>query len=259
MAAPVGGDPTQVGGPAQTEPGVVKSTLTGGDDAQKADPAKDQQPQKPTWAAQLPKDQQADADLTKFSTLGDLWKGYKDLAGKAGKPAVPGEGATAEEIAAYRKAIGVPEKPEDYKLEAKDLPQGVKLDEKLTTEFKSKAHALGIPPKEAQDLFSWYNQQFAARLQESQAAKTAEVEGWKQSVKEKWGASYDPNLRLARRAFALYGGEELAKVMDTSGLGEHPAMLEAFANIGRAIAEEKLLDPKAPAGARKPDAEVFYS
>lgn len=262
MPEPVVGDPVN-GGPQPTEPGVVKSALTGGDLAPKpAEPAQpvQQAPQKPTWAAQLPKDLQSDEDLIndpKAASLGDLWKGYKELKGKAGQIAVPGEGASAEEISAYRKAIGVPEKAEDYALEAKDLPQGMKVDDKLVADFKAKAFELGIPAKTAQELFGFYNAHQVAQFKAVQESQKTTIEGWKTSAKEKWGDNYDTNLRMARLAFSQFGDEELAKYMDDTGLGEHPGMLEAFRRIGAAIADNKLLEPRGPVG-RKSDAEVMF-
>ena len=256
MPDTVAGDPVN-GEPQRTDTGSGGSTLTGGDPAPKTEPAP-AQPQKPTWAAQLPKDLQSDEALTKFATIGDLWKGYRDLEGKVGKSiAVPGENATAEELAAYRKAIGVPEKPEDYKLEAKDLPEGVKLDEKLTAEFRAKAHELGMSQAGAEKLFAWYNQQVVGSLKASVESQKATVEAWQKTVRDQWGQNYEPNVRLARRAFAAFGGKELAEFMDKTGAGENPAVLEAFRAIGAAISESKLIEPKGAPG-RKSDADVIY-
>jgi hypothetical protein len=64
-----------------------------------------------------------------FKTVDDLAKSYREAEHairNGGKFNVPGDDAKPEEVAAYHKAIGVPEKAEDYTI---TLPEGVKEDE----------------------------------------------------------------------------------------------------------------------------------
>lgn len=116
----------------------------------------------PAWMAQLPSDLKADQSLTKFATIGDLGKSYKELEGKLGKVAVlPDEKASAEEWAAYRKAIGIPEKPEDYKLEKVQLPKPLELDPKAVTEYLALAHKLNMTSEQVKAIHTWYYQNLA--------------------------------------------------------------------------------------------------
>lgn len=99
--------------------------------------------------------------LSTVKTFGDLNKMLTDsmTAARAkteGMVRVPGEGAKPEEIAAFHKALGVPEKPDDYEHK---LPEGVKPEqlnaEQLKT-WKAKLHAQGIPKKQAETIINEY-------------------------------------------------------------------------------------------------------
>jgi len=46
------------------------------------DEPKDAKPQRPAWMAQLPKDLQEDDTLTRFKTIGEIGKAYRELEGK---------------------------------------------------------------------------------------------------------------------------------------------------------------------------------
>jgi hypothetical protein len=48
------------------------------------------------------------------------------------------------------------------------------------------------------------------------------------------GGGFDANLGLARQALQRFGDDELRQLLNRSGLGDHPAVLRAFARAGRA-------------------------
>lgn len=84
------------------------------------------------WLDRLPPELEGGKiTLGKYRTLPDLAKAHINLQELLGKKStainIPGEGATPEEISGYRKAIGAPEKVEDYKLKPEKLPDGVTL------------------------------------------------------------------------------------------------------------------------------------
>lgn len=120
------------------------------------------------WQEVLPEDLRATA--ANFKTLPDVVKSLietKRLAsGKLdGMVKIPGEGATPEEIAAFNKARGVPEKPEDYGL---TKPQGdiANLwDDESVGAFAKEAHAKGLSKAETQWLVEYQLQQRHASMQ----------------------------------------------------------------------------------------------
>lgn len=82
------------------------------------------------------------------------------LAG-AGKIEIPGEDATPEQLAAFSKAIGVPEKVEDYKLTFAD-DAAKKIFEKNLADM----HAARLTPKQAQAMINKWQTQLADKKAE---------------------------------------------------------------------------------------------
>jgi hypothetical protein len=66
------------------------------------------------------------------------------------------------------------------------------------------------------------------------------------ALKAEWGRAYDQNIGFARKAFKEYGGDALASKMESSGLGNDPDVLKAFANIARTTMADK--DLAGPSG-----------
>jgi hypothetical protein len=80
---------------------------------------------------------------------------------------VPGEGATPEEIAAFHKGLGVPEKPEDYDFTP---PEGADWNTDLIDQFKPVFHKLGVPPKAARELAAMHEQLVGEQVKAGQAS-----------------------------------------------------------------------------------------
>lgn len=161
---------------------------------------------------------------------------------KAGKTiVVPDENATPEQIAAFRSKLGVPEKPDGYKLE---VPEGV------PPEFASTAaqwfHENGVPAKAAEAIAAKWNEFNAAQAtafeEKFVADSQAEFAAWEREQ----GAAAKQNVELAKRAAAQFipaadaaqraemisnieraiGTANFMKMMTAigSGLGEHKSV-----------------------------------
>lgn len=96
---------------------------------------------------------------------------YRDLDNKlngGGLIKVPGKDAKPEDIAEYHKAIGVPEKHEDYINHIK-LENGAVIgdaDKPILNSFTEALHKAGAPPSTVNAAANWYY-----KLQEEQAAE----------------------------------------------------------------------------------------
>jgi len=195
----------------------------------------------PAWMAQLPQDLKEDQSLTKFQTIGDLGKSYKELEGKLGKAIVlPGEKATDEEKVRYRKSIGVPDKPEDYKLDPVELPGGITKDEATEKAFLAKAHELNLTLDQVKNVHQWYYKQLADDMK---VVKTtmAEVET---AMAKEYGADWSQAKGFMERGFAQFADAETAKLFDLSGLGNHPGVIRMFIKMGKLITEHPFVDGK---------------
>ena len=96
------------------------------------------------WTQQVPKEIRENPELAKelasFEKLEDLVKAHFELKGKS---AIPGKDAKPEDVAAFWKALGYPEKPEQYAL-AKDKTAGT---------FLAAAHAARLTDEQASALW----------------------------------------------------------------------------------------------------------
>ncbi len=132
---------------------------------------------------------------------------------------------------------GVPEKPEDYKV---FIPEGVPADEKVVKGFQAVAKDLGLTQAQVDKLVDFHNANILRGLE----AQKAMAEEGRKFLKKTWGDQYEANLALADRGFEAFGTKALVDVLTQTGLKDHPAMVHAFANIGKAISEDALVLPE---------------
>lgn len=183
----------------------------------------------------------------RFASPADVVKNHFELRKKLSTAIVPpNDGASEDDVAAYhanvRKALGVPETPEGYA-----LPESVAA---LTDDGKAalgrvvaKMHAAGAAPAAVSAAVEEYLSYSAEQTAQAEAASAQALAKADESLKREWGQDYEANKALAVRAFTALGGDNLAHVMNTAmfegvPLGNHPAMIKAFAEIGRRTSED---------------------
>ena len=209
--------------------------------------------EKPAWMDQLPSDLQEHEGLTQFATIGDMGKAFIDRDGKlteaTGKlgNSIPklGDNPTPEEVNKFHNAVGRPEKVDGYEFaRPTNLPEGIAISDDVENAFRSKFHELGISKKAGQELYNYYMQFWTGGLEaDGEARKTAVEEGIK-SLEAEWGArdteQYKANVTLMDRAVERFGGAELKKHMDDTGMGNNPLFIKTFVQIGKAMSEDTL-------------------
>ena len=180
------------------------------------------------WETFKPKDQN--------EFVQQLSKGYVEsqrLIGKKGL-IVPDDNAPPEKWAEFYKALGRPDSPDGYEVKP---PEGMTLDSEedkaALAAWKKELHEAGVPAKTAARLVGKY-------LSDRHAERSAlakEQENWVNQTKTKFGEKLDENVNFAKHALRQIGTPELSALLDSSGLGNHPAVVEAFAKAGRALSE----------------------
>lgn len=143
---------------------------------------------------------------------GDAGAGSKGEGGDGNKPAVP----------------------EAYEFK---MPEGVEIDKDAAAEFSSIAKELKLDQAGAQKVAD-----VAVKMAQRQLeAHAVQVQGWVESAKsdkEFGGEKFDENLATAKKALDTFGSPALRKVLDETGLTNHPDMIRAFWKIGQAISED---------------------
>lgn len=146
----------------------------------------------------------------------------------------------AEGIKAFRAALGVPEKPEDY-----NLPVVEGGSPELVGQVASLLHKHGIPAEAGRALLKDYyelEKSWAARDAESMQAAFQKELG---ELKTEWGGKYEANKEIADRAFKAFGTEagltdlERDAIIDAVGLGKAAKLFHA---IGTRLGEAGTVD-----------------
>lgn len=206
-----------------------------------AAPATGGDPPVASWRDSLPDDLKADPSLKDIADVGTLAKSYVHAQKAVGNNvAIPGKTATPEELSAFYQKLGRPEAPDKYDFGKDPDDLAFKANDEVKSNYMKKAHEAGLSNRQASQLYQWYmgNMSSAAKSHEQQLKQTYD-EGVK-SLKTEWGDAFDQNVDLARAAVAEFGGEELQKLLDDTGLGNDARVIKAMANVGRGMTEDRL-------------------
>ena len=157
-----------------------------------------------------------------------------------GMTKIPGKDATPEEIAQYRKDIGVPDEAKGYDL---TLGEGMVIgdeDKEMVDGFLDTAHAGNYSQQQVTDGLNWYYQNqenlLAARAEADAAHKVGAVE----ELRSEWGPEYPANINLMANYLATDFGEGIAELItgarlaDGTPLANHPDILRGFVAKARA-------------------------
>lgn len=147
-----------------------------------------------------------------------------------------------EGLAAFRKAIGVPETPDQYP--APPLPEGLVADEATDKQLRAWALELGWTPQQytgfAQRIADWN----VATQRQQQQQRAASLEAARAALRTEWGPAYDAQVQLANTAAAAFADEKDLAALAEAGLLEHPAFLRLMAQVGQAVAPDRLSRPQ---------------
>lgn len=210
----------------------------------------------PEWYQNLSAEAQGEAPSARdwikskgFKTLDELATSYRtaeQAIRDSGRVKVPGEGAPAAELAAFHKAIGVPDKPEDYVIE---LPKGadgeplkgadgepIKLDDTLIGRLRPVAQKLGAQ----KGVFEGLAREFIQGQLDDMADHDAQQKTLASETAKGWGAQKADNLAAidAAAAHFKFSKDDLTGMRNVLGADR---ALNFLADIGRGMSEDRLL------------------
>ena len=192
------------------------------------------------WLDRLPGElDPAKQTLAKYRGLPELAKSHFELQQLLGKKSsavnIPGEKSTPEEVAAFRKAVGVPETADGYNLKPEKLPDGVTWDDATGKAYAEIAHKHHIPAAAMKELAALQLSQEAMRAEEVGRMFDEKYERSRQELQTAWGANFDKNIKTAKQL------AELAKLdPNTWGAGD-PNVVQALVRIAGMLSEDKLV------------------
>jgi hypothetical protein len=195
------------------------------------------------WVDTLPPDLKEYAGtLGKYPNAAELLRGHgnaQKLIGQRVAPGVkvPGPDAKPEEIAAYRKAIGVPDDVTGYGLKKPDaLPEGVEWNEEEVGKFGALAHELGFIPAQAQKLVAYDTERMAKMNLGDKTKLDTFIQGERDALKKEWGENYQNNIGKALKTAELLGLDP-----KDAEIGNSAKMIKALYSAAALIQEDKFV------------------
>lgn len=150
----------------------------------------------------------------------------------------PGKDADEKEVAAYRKAIGVPESPEEYDFgDDKD-----KDEETLAAEsaWAKRFHDNNVPNELAQKLVEMVREDEKAAAEAQAADDKKFLEEAEADMRKRHKDDYDRVIKAGEEFLRQFGGDhELSKIELKNGqlLGSFPPFLDAIGKAGLSLNE----------------------
>jgi hypothetical protein len=175
---------------------------------------------------------------------------YEGKFDRGGLVKVPGKDAKPEEIAEFNKALGVPEKPEDYFKDIK-LENGAVIgdaDKPLADSFAAALHPAGASPAVVSAALNWYY-----KHQEEQAAAMDEADDdfrreSERALKDEFGPAYRRMTNAIGPLFATApGGTDIknegslyarlmgGRLADGSIIGNNPDIVRWLVSIAQDV------------------------
>lgn len=202
----------------------------------------------PDFASLIPADYRDKPWVKETKDLGALFKRTDDLLTEIGKrPAgIPADNAKPEEIAAFNKAFGVPDKPEAYQLP--EVPAGLPKNEKYIEGMRKVFIKAGVNARQAKILAEGNNELVGALMKEMGQADEAQDADFDKLAGETFGQRKDEALKGANILISKFVPEKMkAHVANLSNEN-----LIVLAGVLDAVRKEYISEDRFPTGGGAP-------
>lgn len=152
---------------------------------------------------------------------------------ESGKVKVPGEGATADELAAFREAIGAPKEAAGYEVVMPEAAKEFEIDTAVLDPLKEIAFKHGIPAAAFKEL----SETFLGNAVEDAKAEVIRTDTDAAAKVKEWGPLAAQRKEEFRRGAELLGlnKADVANIQREFGAGR---TLDMFAKIGQLAGED---------------------
>lgn len=141
------------------------------------------------------------------------------------------------------------------------LSENTTLDDKHVEDLTAFAKEKGLSQEVAQEILSREEKAVSSYIESAEAESNKMVEDWRKEVendKELGGDNLKETVAAARGALKEFGSEDLVKLLDESGYGNHPLVIKFLKNTYDKISDDSLVQPGAGGTKTKSLAETFY-
>lgn len=188
------------------------------------------------WTNHLPDDAVPYKEsLARYKTVPDMAKALAHANALVGrKLGVPNEKSTPEEVAAYRKALGVPESLEEYDFAPAEIPEGFTWDKEAMKPFAEVAHKHHIPPGAMKELAGLFAQYESSKVDVIQGMFDQQRQEAVSTLQKEWGADFQKNLSVAKQAAKIAGVNA-----NSYGFAD-PEVVRGFVRMAQMMSEDKI-------------------
>ena len=169
-----------------------------------------------------------------FKSYDDVVTSYINLEKYQGVPQekllkMPDEN-NADEVNAFYKKLGRPDKAEDYKFE---IAEG--QDDAIAKAIAPELFKAGLSQKQASAIYKTLE---AAKIEQTKAAEAAAIKA-EEDLKAEWGANYDNNLKAAQQAAKIAGvtAEQIEALQKAT---DYKTVMNMFKNLASKFGEDGL-------------------
>jgi hypothetical protein len=212
------------------------------------------------WMAQLSDDLKANELLAKFEKLPDLGREYVNLYSEIEKlgglekiraSRIPGENDSPEAREAFLRAMGVPEKEDEYDINPFDAETEVKLDD-VYLSLRKAAKGANLSKEQAKKMSEWHIgalKQYLDRANETVQNRVKETD---ETLKKEWGPEYDETKEKISRLLSDLPADKMELVKE-KGYANDPVFISILGHVARKTGEHVFITgghggPDAPKG-----------
>ncbi len=192
----------------------------------------------PAWAKDLKLNVEreilVDPALGPITDLNSLVKSYVHAQRKIGQKGVliPSENSSKEEWDDFYQKVGVPLEEQKYLDSVKFDKEKVKLDEGFQKEFLKMAHNLRMQPKQAQQVFEFFDNQAKSTSERFMKQTEETMQQELDKLRDEWGPdAYNAKLGKTAQYIKETIGQDFLTYLGQSGLGKNAQIVKAFASI----------------------------
>ena len=191
-----------------------------------------------------------------------LVKGYGELYTKMGNSTkIPTADSPEEEVSAFYKQLGRPDAADGYTKPT--LAEGEELDNEFFSAMAAIAHKGGASDTLFANMTNGFIEYANHLKAQQEEAETTEFNRHREEADRKmhedYGADYDKNIELSKRAYTEYAGDDLKELLKTDkyvSLMNEPAFIDMLVQMGVKNMDDTLVkgdgQPEPPKGGYVP-------
>jgi hypothetical protein len=200
------------------------------------------------WKEKINPDLRNSPTLQKFEDtaegLGKAIESHLSLEKLLGhdKVPIPKDDKDTEGWARFSKALGIPDKAEQYGLPDAEIPESMKGITFDKQKFAETVHSFKLTPTQAKGLWGAYTemskQAYAKAMETHKAAMTQTIN----QLRGEWGDAYEANIDLGQTVINQFAGDQETMDFLTAVLVKDPRGIKFLSKIGNQFAENKIGD-----------------